>query len=343
MQIDIRTDSVKPVRQTFANIARRLGADKPATRYQEAMYDLQPETSFHYKPLWQPEYELYDKRRTAVVMADWYALKDPRQFYYGTYVNTRARQQESMEKNLEFLEQRALLSSLPETVRDTLTTTVVALRHVEWAANMNNAYVTAYGYGSAITEASMFHTMDRLALAQYLTRIGLLVGGKPAVDRAKQAWLDDPAWQLLRHAVEDVLVVQDWFESFVAQNLVLDGLVYPLFYQKLDAQLACAHGPAYSLATDFMRVWQAETSRWVDAVVKTAAQESAANAALLARQAYGWLERFEPALRPLAERLFGADGDDVLAAVAAPLAVRLAGLGLTRAATQAEVHAGAPA
>ncbi|KAF7961669.1 hypothetical protein AWV80_30510 [Cupriavidus sp. UYMU48A] len=45
------------------------------------MYDLQPETSFHYRPLWQPQYELYDARRTQVVMQDWYALKDPRQFY----------------------------------------------------------------------------------------------------------------------------------------------------------------------------------------------------------------------------------------------------------------------
>lgn len=330
MQIDIRTDSVKPVRQTFANIARRLGADKPATRYQEAMYDLQPETSFHYRPLWQPEYELYDKRRTAVVMADWYALKDPRQFYYGTYVNTRARQQESMEKNLEFLEQRGLLAHLPDDTRQLLTGTVVALRHVEWAANMNNAYVTAYGYGSAITEATMFHTMDRLALAQYLTRIGLLIGGTTAVATAKDAWLNAPDWQQVRHAVEDLLVVQDWFESFVAQNLVFDGLVYPLFYARLDSLLACDHGPAYSLATEFMRAWHTETTRWVDAVVKTAVQESSANAALIARHAYDWLDRFAPALEPIADRLFGADAGDVLAAVVLPLETRLTALGLVR-------------
>jgi phenol hydroxylase P1 protein len=330
MQIDIRTDSVKPVRQTFANIARRLGADKPATRYQEAMYDLQPETSFHYRPLWQPEYELYDKRRTAVVMTDWYALKDPRQFYYGTWVNTRARQQESMERNLEFLEQRALLAALPPAAKDLLVTRAVVLRHAEWAANMNNASVTAYGYGSAITEATMFHTMDRLALAQYLTRIGLLIGGKPAVDAAREAWLRDSAWQPVRHAVEDLLVCQDWFELFVAQNLVLDGLVYPLFYQKLDAQLALEHGPAYALATDFMRTWYAETTRWVDAVVKTAVQESAANAAVISRFAFAWLDRFEPGLAAVAQRLFGVDAGDVLAAVAAPLEKRMAGLGLSR-------------
>jgi phenol hydroxylase P1 protein len=330
MQIDIRTDSVKPLRQTFANIARRLGADKPATRYQEAMYDLQPETNFHYRPLWQPEYELYDRRRTAVVMADWYALKDPRQFYYGTWVNTRARQQESMEKNLEFLEQRALLAVLPGPVKEMLATTVVVLRHTEWAANMNNAYVTAYGYGSAITEATMFHTMDRLALAQYLTRVGLLVGAKPAVAAARDAWLGDATWQPVRHAVEDLLVCQDWFENFVAQNLVFDGLVYPLFYQKLDAHMAREHGPVYSLATDFMRAWHAETARWVDAVVKAVVRESAANAATVSRFAYAWFERFEPALAPVAQRLFGPDGDDVLAAVAAPLEKRLSGLGLSR-------------
>jgi phenol hydroxylase P1 protein len=330
MQIDIRTDSVRPVRQTFANIARRLGADKPATRYQEAMYDLQPETSFHYRPLWQPEYELYDRRRTAVVMADWYALKDPRQFYYGTWVNARARQQESMEKNLEFLEQRALLALLPGPVKEMLATTLVVLRHTEWAANMNNAYVTAYGYGSAITEATMFHTMDRLALAQYLTRVGLLVGGKPAVAAAREAWLGDAMWQPVRHAVEDLLVCHDWFENFVAQNLVFDGLVFPLFYQKLDAQLAREHGPVCSLATDFMRAWHTETARWVDAVVKAVVQESAANAAMVSRFAYAWLDRFEPALAPVAQRLFGADGADVLAAVAAPLEKRLSALGLAR-------------
>jgi phenol hydroxylase P1 protein len=330
MQIDIRTDAVKPVRQTFANVARRLGADKPATRYQEAMYDLQPETSFHYRPLWQPQYELYDRRRTAVVMADWYALKDPRQFYYGTWVNTRARQQESMEKNLEFIEERALLAALPDDTKELLTTTLVTLRHAEWAANMNNASITAYGYGAAITEAAMFHTMDRLALAQYLTRIGLLVGGKPAVEAAKQAWLHGPLWQPVRHAVEDLLVRQDWFELFVAQNLVFDGLVYPLFYQKLDAKLAGAHGPAFALATDFMQTWYTETTRWVDAVVKTAAQESAANAGLISGFAFGWLERFATALEPVAQRLFGEDGADVLAAVAAPLEKRLAGLGLAR-------------
>ena len=48
MQIDIKTSAVEQVRQTFSHVARRLGADKPASRYQEATFDLQPEVNFHY-------------------------------------------------------------------------------------------------------------------------------------------------------------------------------------------------------------------------------------------------------------------------------------------------------
>lgn len=329
MQIDIRTDSsVSPIRQTFAHIARRLGADKPATRYQEAMFDLQPVTSFHYRPLWQPQYELYDARRTRVAMQDWYALKDPRQFYYGTYVNARARQQETMEKNLEFVEKRGLLAALPADVRELLTLGVVPLRHLEWAANMNNSAITAYGFGSAITQAAMFHTMDRLGIAQYLTRIGLLVGDREAVEQAKAAWMEDMAWQPLRHAAEDLLVRDDWFELHVAQNLVLDGLVYPLVYQQFDRYCAAAN-PVFSLVTDFMNAWYGETSRWVDATVKTAAQESPENAAVIGEFAFGWLDRFTHALRPLAQRLFGANADAELGQAVEALNKRLTALGLT--------------
>lgn len=331
MQIDIRTDSVNPVRHTFANIARRFG-DKPASRYQEAMYDLQPTANFHYRPLWQPEFELYDARRTRVTMADWYALKDPRQLYYASYVNSRARQQEVMERNLEFAEKRGLIAMLPDEVKHILQVGVVPLRHVEWAANMNNAYITGFGFGTAITQACMYQTMDRLGMAQYLTRLGLLVGGKQAVAAAKTAWLDEPLWQPLRQAVEDLLVRQDWFELFVGQNLILDGLLYPLVYQKLDQHLFHHHriGPAFSLVTEFMSSWYEDASRWVDAVVKTAAADNADNPAVLSEFAFSWLDRFAAALVPLAKLMFGDEGDEVLAALTAPLEARCNKLGLSR-------------
>ena len=102
MTLEIKTATIAPVRHTYANIARRFG-EKPATRYQEATYDAQATANFHYRPLWQPQKELNDKHHTALEMADWYALRDPRQFYYGAYVQNRARMQDAAEHNYAFL------------------------------------------------------------------------------------------------------------------------------------------------------------------------------------------------------------------------------------------------
>ena len=55
MSIEIKTATLEPIRHSFANLERRFG-EKPASRYQEATYDLQAEVNFHYRPLWQPEF-----------------------------------------------------------------------------------------------------------------------------------------------------------------------------------------------------------------------------------------------------------------------------------------------
>ena len=79
----------------------------------------------------------------------------------------------------------------------------------------------------------------------------------------------------MRRYVEDTLVVRDWFELTVAQNLVSDGLVYPLLFHKLDEQLAANGAGQVGMLTEFMRLWFAESQRWVDALLKTVINESA--------------------------------------------------------------------
>ena len=49
MQIDLRTVSIKPLRNTFDHLARRFG-DKPASRYQEGSYDIQADANLQYRP-----------------------------------------------------------------------------------------------------------------------------------------------------------------------------------------------------------------------------------------------------------------------------------------------------
>ena len=329
MTVEIRTTGVKPLRNTFEHIQKRFG-DKPATRYQEASYDVQPTANFHYKPLWDPEHEMYDVRRTGVVMEDWYALKDPRQYYYGSYTTTRAKQQDAQDRQLEFVASRDLLRALPEEALRTIVEGVIPLRHYEFGANMNCAHMAAYGFGTVFTQAAMMASADRLGMAQHLSRIGLLADGNTgdALELAKRCWLDDPVWQGVRREMENLFVVKDWFQSFVLQFLCADGLLYPLVYQKFDAEFASHNGAALSSLFDFLSRWDKESSRWVDACLKVVAKESESNRRLLGE----WIEQghaaWSSALAPLAERLLGDRAEAALDQVSRDLELRLKKLGI---------------
>jgi phenol hydroxylase P1 protein len=328
MQIDLRTVAIKPLRNTFDHIVRRFG-DKPASRYQEGTYDLQQTDIFHYRPMWEPELAMFDQRRTKVEMKDWYALKDPRQFYYGAYTIARARQQDSAEANFDMIEERGLAELLPADLKQIALDVLVPLRHVEWGGNMNNSYITAYGYGTAITQPCLYHAMDHLAVAQYLTRVGLVLEGPEALDTAKKAWMDDAMWQGMRRHVENTLVLKDWFEIFVAQNLVLEGLAYPLFYDYLDSEFSARSATAISMMTRFMGEWSVESAKWVDAQIKVAAAESPANKALIV----GWVQQYRAAvldaLTPLAQRAFADKADSVLTEIVSEFNARCTKLGLS--------------
>ncbi|MGY2402206.1 aromatic/alkene monooxygenase hydroxylase subunit beta [Pseudomonas sp. SDO5271_S396] len=301
MSVEIKTTTVETIRNTFSHTRRRFG-DKVASRYQEASFDLESATNFHYRPLWQPDKLLNDATRTAVVMADWYAVSDPRQYYYGAYVQARAKMQENAEHDYAFCEKRNLLASLSSQNVHLITSLLLPLRHAELGANMNNSNIAADGFGTSVTQMHMFQAMDRLGIAQYLSRIGLMLddGDVLLLAQAKQQWLGAPAWQGMRRYVEDTLVVRDWFELTVAQNVVSDGLVYPLLFHKLDEQLSANGAAQFGMLTEFMRLWFAESQRWVDALLKTVINHSAENKALVQSWVDHWRQRCVDALRPMA-------------------------------------------
>lgn len=329
MTVELKTLEIKPQRHTYAHVAQHIRGDKVASRYQEGTMGAQPETNFHYRPTWDPDHELFDASRSAICMSNWYALKDPRQFYYASWTTTRARQQDTMESNFEFVESRRMIDLMPEDVVKQALEVLVPLRHAAWGANMNNSQICAVGYGTAFTAPAMFHAMDNLGVAQYLTRTALTMAGPHVLDEARTAWLEGPSWQPLRRYVEDTLVVDDPVELFVAQNLALDGLLYPLVYDRfVDEQIALRGGSAVAMLTAFMPEWHDESDRWVDAVVKTMAAESEDNQALLARWARDWEERAVMALLPIADLAFPSTGPAALDEVREQFRARLAKLGV---------------
>lgn len=325
MSIDIAAKTIPTVRQTYDHVARRVGGEKPASRYQEATFDIQPTTNFHYRPLWDKHHEIYDASRTAIVMNDWYSFTDPRQYYYSAYTLARAKQQEVADKNYSFVEKRQLLQAIPDSAKRIIRQILVPLRHVEWGANMNNCSIADVGYGTAITQVAAFNSLDRLGIAQYLTRISLIVeeNETTGLDQAKQDWLERDIWQDLRHVVEDTFVLTDWFEALLVQNVVLDGLVYPLIYDRLIDELSASGASTLALLTVFMSEWFAETERWTNELLKVTAAESEANSEQLTKWLTYWTERVQAALQPLAEDALGSKGKDELQSVSQQLVDRM--------------------
>ena len=315
MSIDLKTANIEPIRRTFDHLAEKLGPDKNPTRYQEATFGLQPEVNLHYRPTWDPENLLYDPSRTAITMEDFDDLVDPRQYYYGTWTIQRGKQQETQEKNFSFVESKGLAALLPDEVRTQITEFILPLRHVAWGANTNNNYIAAYGFGAPVTSGATMHMMDQLGIAQYITRIGLVVNdNEPSIlDDAKKLWMEHDMWQPMRKLVEDMMVTKDWFELFVAQNFVLDGLLFPLVYEHFDEHAVAKGAAGYSVMTEFMTEWFGESKRWVDAVIKRAVAESDDNKQLIANWTQAWTERVSEALQPLIANTF----DDEAAVVTA--------------------------
>jgi phenol hydroxylase P1 protein len=326
MTIEIKTSTLEPIRNTFEHTKRRFG-DKPASRYQEASYDIAPEHNFHYRPMWAPEKKLYDNSRTAVVMEDWYVHKDPRQFYYGSYVQARAKLQEVTENNYAFFEKRNLADNMSEEIKELITRCMLPLRHAELGANMNNMFACSYSTASVVTQGFLFNSMDRLGVAQYLSRIGLLLDGNSgdSLTAAKEHWMTDPVWQGSRRYIENVLCLKDWFEVFVAQDVVLDTLVYDLMYNQFDQSITTRGGGDLAILIEFMQEWYKDSSRWVDATLKTTVAESDHNRELIAGWVAEWKEKALADLAPLAEL---AVGDGAMDAATAVLDKRLAKAGL---------------
>ena len=224
---------------------------------------------------------------------------------------------------------RGLAAMLPEALRDTALRLLLPLRHAAWGANQNHTLICAYGYGAVFTQPCMYQAMDQLGIAQHLSRFGLLLGDVEALAEGKRAWLEDATWQPLRRLVEDTMVVRDPCELFVAQNLAIDGLLYPLVYARLVDDILSAQGPsAVAMLTQFMSDWFDETRKWVDAVLKTMAAESEANRQQLRSWTLHWTARAAEALTPVVAIVLGDRAGEMVDEQMNQLRTRIAKTGI---------------
>jgi len=109
---------------------------------------------------------------------------------------------------------------------------------------------------------------------------------------------------------------------------VLDGIIFPLFFDRFERKLSREGGATIAMLTEFMSEWYSETIRWTSALAKVTANESEANRELLSVWFKKWTSRLAEAVEPVAEKAFGADGSAELAEVRQELLERFSQQGI---------------
>ena len=172
---------------------------------------------------------------------------------------------------------------------------------------------SAYGYGTVLTQACIYAAMDRLGMAQYISRVGLALDGNTgeSLIPAKQAWMQDEAWQGLRKLCETSLTEQDYFKLFLLQNLVIDSFMSELVYTQFDQWLAQHQARDLAMLMEFMQEAMADLRKWSDSVFKTAAAESAHNKQLLSQWLAEYLPEVKAAFAAWAAEALSADAVDI--------------------------------
>jgi phenol hydroxylase P1 protein len=334
MQYELRQRIIEPRRKTFQHIIDRQG-DKPASRYEEGTLDVQPTENFHYRPLWDPEHELYDETFSSVRLTDPYSYRDPRQYYYAPYVTQRAAMHEAFAKSLAYIEERSLLATLPDGWQDVVSTLLVPLRHFESGAQLISVTGARFAYGTAVEQCLSFAAFDRIGNAQMLSRVGISLadGSDELLGTAKQSWMDSPALQPLRRLVEELLVERDWVTSTIGLDLI-DRLLYPLLYRHLDEAALLGGAGSYSLIAQHFAGWYDDNRRWLDALLAEWVGDpeyGEQNRARLQEMVGTWLPRAREAVDALAaavDAAVAADATGHVARTAETVAADLDGLGL---------------
>jgi toluene monooxygenase system protein E len=146
-----------------------------------------------------------------------------------------------------------------------------------------------------ITNAAHFGAADEMRRVQriaYWTKVLANAHGDEIATTAlaRGAWENDPAWQPLRRACEQLLVTHDWGEAFAARNLA----VKPALDALLNSQFAALAG---SNSDEFLSLLFAEfgvdsqrSQDWSAALVRYALERKPGLRDVLA----GWLGTWQP-------------------------------------------------
>jgi toluene monooxygenase system protein E len=235
---------------------------------------------------------------------DWEGFRDPYKLTYKDYVALQHDRETYLDLLIDTHETAGSVTRLDPAWVATLRALFVPLRFPLHVLQMTGLYVGQMAPSSFITNAAHFSAADEMRRVQriaYWTKVLANAHGNElaTTELARGAWENDPAWQPVRRACEQLLITRDWGEAFAARNLAVKPALDALLNSQL-AELARRNSDEFLalLFTEF-QVDSRRSQDWSSALVRYALDRRPELREVLT----GWLGTWQPRAAEAAESL----------------------------------------
>lgn len=274
------------------------GRKRPPSEYEELTVGLH----FGEEALVHTRVGTWALDNTELSAVPWEDFRDPAQLHYRSWVALQDRAERELGATLDLAGSAGFVDGLDPAWRAEMAALVGGCAFAEWGVAMALQYVERFCLSSAVGQAAQLQVCDELRHAQRaLEWSDVLAGGTGTGgdDPARTAWMEHPALQPLRRAIEMALTLTDWGEVVVAVNVCLEGLLQP--FQRELWLSAARRQPDLATAMLAQHCWTDEERHlgWTEAFLRFVVEGEAANAAVLR----GWYDAHAPAAQAALQAL----------------------------------------
>jgi propane 2-monooxygenase small subunit len=283
-----------------------------ASLYEELTIDTQISTDRHLQGGWLIAFDdgraSHSLASTAVRVADWFDWRDPAELWERPFYQQAARAAREQDDAVAAARSEGLFARITQPWQEFLRADVqlpAFYEHGLWRALCGAARPAL---SDTITHAIVLEAGMKQRQAQDLVVYAMDLEseiGECSTEKAKQRWLQEPAWQPVRALVERVGSVHDWMERVIATNLCIEPIVGSLLRREMLLFPASTNGDPVTpvIVGNASREWLWYRD-WTVELVRFCVEDEefgAHNRQVLA----GWAKQWNPEAEAAAESIAG--------------------------------------
>ncbi len=251
-------EQVVPVKSGAAGSAVFAGSDsrkynyfepkgRKATHYEDMTVDVQPDPKRYLLQDWIISFAdgtpTYSEGWTALKSSDWHKYRAVDQEWERTHYQRQSTIVGMVTNVVENGRRSGAPKRFDKAWVKVLQDHLGAFKHAEFGLGTSLMQAQRYGYTQMINNAILTNSSYKLRFSQdltlYLGELALDIDTLD-LDAGKTHWMEDPAWQGTRHAVEAIMGATDFLEQYFATNVIFEPLVAELFRSGMVLQLAAS-------------------------------------------------------------------------------------------------------